>query len=337
MDKKLSGVATVQTLSRLNRTYPGKDWTVVLDFVNDPEEVLAGFLKYYTSASLPEVTDPNLIYALQVKLDSQDIYLDSEINAFATFWWNPKKGQTHFQLQRLLQPSSQRFKVQYRDAFQTEDKTAKDALELFVKDLASFCKLFEFLCQIFDYSGDSELEKRYAFFKEIYPILSGIIREGRSIEDIDLSDVRLSHHSIRQRDPYQMVLGGGTVAEFPPSFGELGSGTARDPERVRLLELIEQLNLLFEGELSDTDLVNYAYGVRDKLMENGTLRSQARANTKQQFDESDELRDAILTAVEEQNEVNSDLARQVLNDSRVRDAFMQIIRDLAYEGFLKGA
>jgi|GEM_PF-4517442 hypothetical protein len=72
-------------------------------------------------------------------------------------------------------------------------------------------------------------------------------------------------------------------------------------------------------------------------MENDKLRTQALNNTKKQFDESDELLEAILSAVEEQDAVNSSLASQVMSDPRVRASFIQVIRDLAYEGFRKEA
>lgn len=342
IDKKLSGVATVQTLSRLNRTWRKgpveKDWTVVLDFVNDPDDVLADFQKYYSSASLPQGTDPNLLYGLEAKLDTQGIYLASEVEAFAEFYWRPRMASNaHFQLQKHLQPPAQRFRVRYREALANDDRAAKDALELFVKDLGSFVKLFEFVTQIFDFADDSALEKRHAYFRELSPILWNIIREGRDSEEIDLSGVRLSHYAIHPRGKDIGALDPEAVAEFEPAYSELGSGASRDPERIKLLELIEQLNLLFEGELSDSDLVNYAYGVRDKLMENDTLRMQARNNTKKQFDESDDLQEAILTAVEEQNAVNANLADQVMNDPRVRDSFLKIIRDLAYAEFTKEA
>lgn len=341
VDKKLSGVATVQTLSRLNRTYqyPGgkKDWTVVLDFVNDPESILADFQTYYRSAVLPQGTDPNLIYTLETKLDAQGIYLDSEVEAFAGFYWDPKRSSArHFQLQKHLAPPVQRFKDRYLSALTEEDREAQDALELFVKDLSSFTKLFEFVSQIFDFGDDSGLEKRYAWFKELQPLLANIVRDGKSVETIDLTGVRLSHYAIRHRGTLDSPLDPDAVAEFDPAYGDVGSGKARDPERIKLFELIKQLNLVFEGELSDSDLVNYAYSVRDKLLENETLRTQARNNTKKQFDESDALHDAILTAVENQNDVNGNLARQVLSDARTRDAFLKIIRDLAYEAFVGG-
>lgn len=342
VDKKLSGVATVQTLSRLNRTYTKgsikKDWTVVLDFVNDPDSILADFQKFYSAASLPTGTDPNLIYSLQSKLDAVGIYLDSEVDAFASFYWDPKrKKDGHFQLQKYLGPPCDRFRQQYITALNEDDGEAKDALEIFAKDLGSFTKLFEFIAQIFDFADDAALEKRYCFFKELSPILWNIIREGRDSETVDLSDVRLSHYAIHPSGKDIESLQPGQAAEFEPAFGAIGSAASHDPERVKLQELIEQLNLIFEGELTDDDLVNYAYGVRDKLMENDKLRTQARNNTKKQFDESDELMEAILSAVEEQKAVNSSLAKQVMSDPKVRSSFIQVIRDLAYEEFRKSA
>ncbi len=342
VDKKLSGVSTVQTLSRLNRTYKRgeveKDWTVVLDFVNDPASILADFQKYYSAASLPTGTDPNLIYSLESKLNAAGIYLESEVDAFASFYWDPKrKKDSHFQLQKYLGPPCDRFKQQYLTALNEDNGEAKDTLEIFAKDIGSFTKLFEFVSQIYDFAGDAALEKRYSFFKELSPILWNIIREGRDSQVIDLSDIRLSHYAIHPSGKGIGSLDSGKSAEFEPAYGAIGSAASHDPERVKLRELIEQLNLIFEGELSDNDLVNYAYGVRDKLMENGKLRIQALNNTKKQFDESDELLEAILSAVETQDAVNSSLASQVMRDPRVRASFIQVIRDLAYEGFRKEA
>jgi len=196
-------------------------------------------------------------------------------------------------------------------------------------------KIFEFVSQIYDFGDDSALEKRYAYFKELLPILSNIVREGKDTEEIDLTGVRLSHYAIHPKGKTIDGLDPDASAEFEPAYGEIGSGATHDPERIKLQDLIEQLNLIFEGELSDTDLVNYAYSVRDKLLENNTLRTQARNNTKKQFDESDDLQEAILTAVEDQNAVNADLARQVMSDQQKRDAFLKIIRDLAYNEFVK--
>jgi type I restriction enzyme R subunit len=92
--KRLSGVDCVQTLSRLNRTYPGKaeTGTFVLDFVNDPQEVLDSFLKYHKTAALSDVSDPNQVHTLFDKLGAEAIYQWSEVEQFHLLFFNKKKG-----------------------------------------------------------------------------------------------------------------------------------------------------------------------------------------------------------------------------------------------------
>ncbi|OLT29838.1 hypothetical protein BJF82_12245 [Kytococcus sp. CUA-901] len=90
VDKKLSGVTAVQTLSRLNRTATGKDNTYVLDFVNDPDDILKAFQPYYQQAALSDVTDPNIVHDLADKLDQAGIFTPEDIEATAQAWWVTK-------------------------------------------------------------------------------------------------------------------------------------------------------------------------------------------------------------------------------------------------------
>lgn len=83
VDKKLSGVKAVQTLSRLNRTTRGKDSTFVLDFVNSAEDIQKSFEPYYEATVLEQATDPNVLYDLKNTLDKYRIYAQTEIDAFA--------------------------------------------------------------------------------------------------------------------------------------------------------------------------------------------------------------------------------------------------------------
>jgi type I restriction enzyme R subunit len=77
VDKRLAGIQAVQTLSRLNRCYPGKDTTYILDFVNDPDDILEAFKTYYKTAELSEGTDPNIwSMNLRAKLDASGYYDD---------------------------------------------------------------------------------------------------------------------------------------------------------------------------------------------------------------------------------------------------------------------
>ena len=119
VDKKLAGVSAVQTLSRLNRTYPGKTDTFVLDFVNDPGEILTAFRTYFRAAQLSGVSDPNLIHDLQAKLDATGIYLPEEVEGFAEAYY--RKG-TQKDLQARIGPAVERFRVRYTEAEQQKDK-----------------------------------------------------------------------------------------------------------------------------------------------------------------------------------------------------------------------
>ncbi|MGH8429514.1 MAG: type I restriction enzyme subunit R domain-containing protein, partial [Solimonas sp.] len=97
VDKRLAGIQAVQTLSRLNRAYQGphgkKSTTYILDFVNDPQEVLAAFKTYHTTAELAGVTDPNLVYDLRAKLDASGAYSDEEVERVIRAELNPKGSQ----------------------------------------------------------------------------------------------------------------------------------------------------------------------------------------------------------------------------------------------------
>lgn len=123
-----------------------------------------------------------------------DLLLYSEVDAFAEFYWDPRRANNrHFQLQKHLGPPAERFRAKYLEALSREDREAKAALELFVKDLGSFTKLFEFISQIYDFAEDASIEKRYAFFKELSPLLYGIIRDGRDAEAINPLLFVMSH------------------------------------------------------------------------------------------------------------------------------------------------
>ena len=94
VDKRLAGITAVQTLSRLNRAHPGKDATYVVDFVNDPEEILSAFKTYYETAELANVTDPHLVYDLRMKLDAAGFYDEFEVNRVVEVEFNPKSKQS---------------------------------------------------------------------------------------------------------------------------------------------------------------------------------------------------------------------------------------------------
>ena len=113
VDKRLAGITAVQTLSRLNRAHDGKDTTYVVDFVNDPEEILTAFKAYYDTAELEDVTDPHLVFDLRMKLDALGFYDEFEVNRVVEVEFNPKAKQSDLAaaLEPVISRLLQRYKV----------------------------------------------------------------------------------------------------------------------------------------------------------------------------------------------------------------------------------
>lgn len=108
LDKKVSGVEAVQTLSRLNRRYPGKDKTFVLDFVNQAEEIVAAFKTFYRDAKVSDIQDANQVYDIKQRLDGMQMYEVREVEeAYGAAIVD--KNVTHQKLYSLTQPATDRF------------------------------------------------------------------------------------------------------------------------------------------------------------------------------------------------------------------------------------
>jgi type I restriction enzyme R subunit len=324
VDKRLAGIQAVQTLSRLNRAHPGKDTTYILDFVNDPEEVLQAFKTYHETAELSGVTDPNLVYDLRAKLDALGYYDEHEVERVVKVELNPRSTQG--ELSAAIEPAADRLLKRYaeaRKALAAGNQAAKgemDALTLFKADIGTFIRVYAFLSQIFDY-GNTAVEKRSLFFKRLLPLLEF----GRERETVDLSKVVLTHHRLRDKGAANLNLYGELPEKLTP-MGEAGSGEVREPDRARLSEIINRVNDLFEGELTDDDKLVYVNNVlKGKLMESETLRTQARNNTKEQFANSPDLSSEILNAVMDAMAAHSTMSQQALESHKVREGLRDIL------------
>src|SRR5699024_4894165 len=93
VDKKLTGVATVQTLSRLNRIYPGKTAPMIVDFVNSPENIQQDFKMYYSDAYIRQEVDPQALPDIGERMDAADIYTRAQMEALADAYLNEAGGE----------------------------------------------------------------------------------------------------------------------------------------------------------------------------------------------------------------------------------------------------
>ncbi|MFP5504077.1 MAG: UvrB domain 3-containing protein, partial [Candidatus Sericytochromatia bacterium] len=332
VDKRLSGIQAVQTLSRLNRAHPSKDTTYILDFVNEPEEILAAFKTYHTTAELADVTDPNRVFDLRAKLDAAGLYDDFEVERVVAVELNPRSKQSD--LAAALEPVVDRLLKRYKEA-QTAMKAAEargdeegakdakgtlDALILAKGDMGAYLRLYAFLAQIFDY-GNTALEKRSIFYKRLLPLLDF----GRERDTIDLSKVVLTHHALRSQGKRTLPLGAGESPKLQP-MNEAGSGSVQEKDKALLAEIIARVNTLFEGDLTDNDRLVYVNNVlKGKLLESDLLAQQAASNSKEQFANSPDLTHEFLNAIMDAGAAHTTMTKQALDSERVRESLLEIL------------
>jgi type I restriction enzyme R subunit len=335
VDRRLDGIQAVQTLSRLNRCHPGKDTTYVVDFVNDPKDILAAFKTYYATAELAEATDPYLILNLKTKLDAQGHYDEFEIDRVVKVLLDHNRSDKVLQSQLMaaIEPVAQRLMTLFKEARlayrQAEDFNDKDALKrakdelkalmLFRSDLGTYGRFYTFLSQIFDYNNTG-LEKRAIFYKALLPLLEF----EREINTIDLSKVRLTHYNLRHLGTTNPDLKQGKSIPIP-GLGP-GGGGVQDKDKVELAEIIAKLNDLFSGDLSDSDKLTYVRSViRERLLQSPTLRQQAAANSKEQFANSPDFGTQLMEAIIGALDAHQAMSSQALNSQTVRDGLQDVL------------
>jgi len=352
VDKKLGGVECVQTLSRLNRIYPGKSdhGTFILDFFNEPEDILESFKPYYQTAELADVSDPDLIFNLFDKLRAAGIFLWTEVEQFCEAFF--KKSKSNAAIANICKPAVERWKIRYKSAVEAykqakvifdrtkksadpvlianaenslkECKREKDNLDIFKKDLGTFVRFYEFMSQIVDYD-DKDLEKLSLYARNLRPMLRESLIDN---DDIDLHSVELSHYRLTAIRQQNLSIRDNTE-EYKLMPGEgLGTAKAKDKKEELMSQVISRLNELFiTDQLTDNDLVNYAYTIRDKVKENELVMKQITNNTTEQAMLGD-FHKAVDNAVMDSSEAHQNQMMQLLSDPKKSAGFARVVFDL---------
>lgn len=322
VDRQLSGVTAVQTLSRLNRAYPGKDATMILDFVNDADDILAAFKPYYEEAEIVATTDPNLLHDLQGKLDQSGIFTFEEIDAVVTAYVTTAGNN---KIAGALQPVKHRFVTAYNQAVQSGDKVTQDELDMFRKDVSTFVKLHDFLSQIVDF-GDTDVEKHAIFFR----LLAPHIRGRQTSTHIDLSEVTLANIKQKEHATQKLDLTTGESVKLNPVTAA-GSAKKHDPKLVLLQELIAKLNEQFAGEDFGTHQVqSWVLSLIEEMKTDPVLKAQAVVNSQDQFLSSKTLKDNLLIAVASTDAAQSRMAELFNNKGSIEQSMLTLIGELLY-------
>jgi type I restriction enzyme R subunit len=309
VDKKLSGVKAVQTLSRLNRTMKGKNSTFVLDFVNSAQDMKKSFEPYYEAAVLEQETDPNVIYSLKNTLDEFQIYNHNEVERFSEiyFKYGIQDEQDLGKLTAILNPAIDRYQAK-----SNEDK------DVFSGTLARFIRIYAFItqvCRMFD----RDIHKFSVYAKFLLKFLP-----TKDIERIKIDDKILLEYYHLEKDFEGAINLAETASGFSPITGEAG---AKERKKDSLSQIIAKINEKFGTKFTEMDKV--ILQMENDMMTNEKWQDYARNNDKDTFGilfEKDF--NNIVTSRYEQNDA---FFVKMLEDQ----SFMNYVRDLMKEDMYK--
>jgi type I restriction enzyme, R subunit len=271
VDKRLAGIQSVQTLSRLNRTHPLKDDTFVLDFVNDPAEIQEAFRQYYEGSVMGEQVEPDKLYEVKAELDASGIYLQTEVDEFSRVFFAPKRRQSpgdHKAMNAVLDQAVARFK-------QLQD-TEEEEAELWRGKVQAFRNLYSFLSQVIPYQ-DSDLEKLFTYLRHLALKLPK--RKSGPGYQFD-EEIELDYYRLQKISEGSISLNEGLATPLDGPR-EVGSGLVRD-EHVSLSRLIDMINQRFGGELNEADQFFFDQ-IAEAASQNEALQKAAGVNSLDKF------------------------------------------------------
>jgi len=314
VDKRLDGVQAVQTLSRLNRTTQGKEDTFVLDFVNEPEDILKAFQPYFEQTLTGDQAEARQLYELQAKMDAKHVYYKTEVEEFSRIFFAPKKNQTpadHAKINACIDPAVERFR-----------KLPDEDQEEFRSLLVDYRNLYAFLSQVIPFF-DSDLEKTYSYIRYLLTKLPR--REYGPKYDFD-DEVALKYYRLQKMSEGAIVLQKGKGGEVPGPVA-VGTGTERD-KTIELSQLIDILNDRFGTDFKPGDQL-FLDSIKEDALGNSTLREQAKANTMENFSY------AFLKALDglfvNRMEQNEDITVKFLNEPEFKYAIGKYLLKQVYE------
>lgn len=313
VDKKLSGVKAVQTLSRLNRTTRGKDSTFVLDFVNTAEDIQKSFEPYYEVTVLDQATDPNVLYDLKNTLDKYRIYTQTEIDAFADLYFSndDQDAKTLGKLSSILIPAHDRYL-----AASDEDS------QVFRTTLARFNRIYGFIsqvCRMFD----RDMHKFSMYAKMLYKVLP---KEKGPFITLD-DKILMEYYRLEKEFDGSISLEG--------SEGGLGGIKGEAGARVKksnsLAEIIAAINEKFGTEFTEMDKV--LEQIQADFLADEKLVSFAKSNDEAMFGLKFEQEFENFAA--KRYEQNDAFFVKMFSDSGVMKTVMEMLKPLIYRKMRK--
>ena len=325
VDKPLTGLKAVQTLSRLNRTMRGKIDTFVLDFANEVEEIKESFKPYFENTDIDEPTDHNHVYDLYHKLRQGPVLRSDEIDEFAAVYFKPQRDQMkqdHGQLNKWIDPAVERYRQEYRDPLAPAGDEAYTAEgEDFKGLLQSYVRFYGFLSQIIDWQ-DAELEKLYAYGR--YLITKLPYRELGGKLDLDDEVALASYRNDKTFEGSAALTQGETGVLYGAK--DVGTGMVHD-KKAPLSEIIQIINERFGTDWTQEDRLLFEQ-ISGDMIADEKLVHQARGNSREQFREV--FAPAVLRAFVSRTGRNEKIVNDFMSNADMRAVIIGALLEDVY-------
>ncbi|WP_326745320.1 type I restriction endonuclease subunit R [Streptomyces sp. NBC_01760] len=328
VDKVLTDIATVQTLSRLNRIYPGKSAPMVVDFVNSPESVQRDFERYYTDAHVAGEVDANALIELAERLDASGLYTEAQLRAVSEAYINQQGGEA---IQAALSPIKRAWTRELQKAKFTHDKERYEELKQFRSDVISYRNAWQFLSQIVDYQ-DEDLRLRAVLMTLLarHLHLTPEIYDDSYMEGVQLGGVKLVPDKVSEN--YALSPAGGESQTLDlPTFGTHDHSDGAKP-RGPLEVAIGKVNELFGArgvDANPTSVAGFITAYWGYLDADAEVVAMAKSNTVEQLDASAKFSDAAeyaaFQAFQDAGEIKKALA-----DADVMDKLISISAEMMH-------
>jgi type I restriction enzyme R subunit len=299
VDKPLSGVNAVQTLSRLNRVRPDKSGTFVLDFRNEPDAIRAAFEPYFGKTEATP-TDPNLLHDTRRRLDEYGVLLEDEIKQVVALILGMAGAADHTRIHSALGPAVDRV-----------NGLDEETRGHFVDDLGRFVRVYGFLSQVVSFT-DTALERDWRFCRALAAMLA-----STGGESIDLGrDIVLTALRIEEQSKGRIELSGdvGEVTAIPGAGGRV-----YEPEPETLSEIIDRFNEQYGTDWTDGDRL-FVRSVTEDLVNEERIQLEAAANDLETFRVG--FPDTYLGAIAARLDRNEKVAGNLLDDDLLREALL---------------
>jgi type I restriction enzyme R subunit len=314
VDKVLSGIKAVQTLSRLNRAHPKKHDVFVLDFMNDIDTIEAAFSDYYRTTILADETDPNKLHDLKAALDGYQVYAPEQVHQLVELYLG---GADRDRLDPILDARVADYRERLDEDGQVDFKGKSKA----------FLRAYGFLSQVLPYT-DAEWEKLSIFLTFLVPKLPAPVEEDLSkgiLEAIDMDSYRLEKHAAVK---IQLPDADAEIEPVPTS----GGGRKPEPELDQLSNILKSFNDQF-GNISWTDADRIRKLITEDIPERVSVDA-AYQNAKQSSDkqnariEHDKALARVMTALLKDD---TELFRQFVDNESFRRWMTDTVFRLTYE------